>query len=218
MWLAGIAAANGNFLTVETTLWLYDVTQPDNKGVQTASTAGIPFTFVLGGGQAIAGFDQGLVGMRVGGERRLIIPPDLAFGAFGSSNVPPNTSVVFDVELLRVDEAPGFTITDLLVGTGAEAVDGSSVTVEYTGWVYDPTQPDNKGFQFDTSVGTPLAFVLGAGQVIPGWEQGLVGMRVGGERRLTIPPELAYGEGGNPDVGILSNATILFDVELVSVE
>lgn len=212
----GVAAANGNFLDVDYTLWLYDVAQPDNKGVQVESTGGTPFNFVLGGGQVIAGWEQGLVGMRAGGARRLIIPPALAFGTAGSNTVPPNTSLVFDIELRRVDEAPPFTITDLRAGTGAESADGNTLTVEYVGWVYDPTETDNKGLQFDASSGTPFSFVLGGGLVILGWEQGLLGMRVGGERRLIIPPELAYGAEGNGQ--ILPNATILFDVELLTVE
>jgi FKBP-type peptidyl-prolyl cis-trans isomerase FkpA len=90
--------------------------------------------------------------------------------------------------------------------------------VNYTGWLYDPGQAENKGRQFDSSVGRqPFAFRLGAGGVIRGWDQGLVGMRVGGQRRLVIPPELGYGAGGNPPA-IPSNATLVFDVELLDVQ
>lgn len=112
--------------------------------------------------------------------------------------------------------SPGFITTDLRVGTGAEAVDGSVVTVEYSGWFYDASQPEQKGVQFDTSVGrAPLTFTLGAGQVIAGWDQGVVGMRVGGMRRLIVPPSLAYGERR---IGLIPpNATLLFDVELIAV-
>jgi FKBP-type peptidyl-prolyl cis-trans isomerase FkpA len=113
--------------------------------------------------------------------------------------------------------SPSFTQTDLRQGTGTEAATGSVVTVEYTGWFYDTSQPDQKGVQFDTSTGRgPFSFTVGAGQVIAGWEQGIVGMRVGGVRRLIVPPSLAYG---SRRVGLIPpNATLLFDVELLAVE
>ncbi len=111
-----------------------------------------------------------------------------------------------------------FSQVDLRPGTGAEAIAGKRVTVNYTGWLYDAAQGDQKGRQFDTSVGKePFMFVLGSGQVIRGWEQGLVGMRVGGLRRLVIPPSLAYGSAGAAGV-IPPNATLVFDVEMLDVQ
>src|SRR5262249_42971946 len=81
-----------------------------------------------------------------------------------------------------------FSQTDLKVGTGADAVTGGALTVDYTGWLYDASRPDQKGVMFDTSIGkTPFTFTLGVGQVIKGWDQGVVGMKVGGTRRLVIP-------------------------------
>lgn len=111
-----------------------------------------------------------------------------------------------------------FSTRDLTVGTGQEAMNGDRVTVHYTGWLYDPNAPDNKGTQFDSSVsrGEPFVFVLGARQVIQGWDRGILGMRVGGRRVIVIPPELGYGEAGSPPV-IPSNATLLFEVELLSI-
>ncbi len=110
-----------------------------------------------------------------------------------------------------------FSQTDLRVGTGTEAAVGRTLTVNYTGWLYDPAQPESKGRQFDTSVGRgPFPFPLGGGRVIRGWDQGLVGMRVGGQRRLVIPPELAYGAQGNGPIP--PNATLMFDVELLDVQ
>ena len=112
-----------------------------------------------------------------------------------------------------------FSTTDLSVGTGVAAAAGRIVTVRYTGWLYDPTQPENKGRQFDSSgAGTLSPFTLGAGSVIRGWDQGLVGMRVGGRRRIVIPPELAYGAQGAGNGVIPPNATLVFDVELVNVQ
>jgi FKBP-type peptidyl-prolyl cis-trans isomerase len=99
---------------------------------------------------------------------------------------------------------------DLQVGSGAEATPGLSVEVHYTGWLLD-------GKQFDSSRGgEPFAFRLGGGQVIKGWDQGVVGMRVGGKRKLTIPPELGYGLRGFPGV-IPAQATLVFEVELLGV-
>ena len=109
-----------------------------------------------------------------------------------------------------------FTQTDVVVGTGDVAVDGASITVNYTGWLYDPTKPDNKGLQFDTTTGqSPFTFTLGAGNVIAGWDQGLVGMKVNGIRRLIIPPSLAYGGTRSGDIPPYS--TLVFDIQLVSV-
>ena len=107
-----------------------------------------------------------------------------------------------------------FTQTDLRVGTGTAASTGRFLTVNYTGWLYDPTRPDQKGTQFDSG---QYPFSLGSGTVIRGWDLGLVGMRQGGLRRLTIPPELAYGSAGSPP-RIPGNASLVFDVELLSVQ
>jgi FKBP-type peptidyl-prolyl cis-trans isomerase FkpA len=110
-----------------------------------------------------------------------------------------------------------FSQTDVRVGTGADAVTGSRVTVNYTGWLYNASQPDQKGAQFDSSIGQPeFSFTLGAGSVIAGWEQGVVGMKVGGLRRLVIPPALAYGAGRNGPIP--PNATLVFEIELLNVQ
>ena len=102
-------------------------------------------------------------------------------------------------------------IEDLEVGTGAKALPGKKVSVHYTGWLTD-------GKKFDSSVdrGRPFDFKLGAGQVIQGWDQGVAGMKVGGKRKLTIPPELGYGARGAGGV-IPPNATLLFEVELLGI-
>ena len=109
-------------------------------------------------------------------------------------------------------------ITDTTVGTGAEAVKGKTVVVHYTGWLYDPAAPSNKGKKFDSSVdrGQPFTFPLGAARVIKGWDEGVAGMKVGGKRTLVIPPGMAYGSRGAGGV-IPPDATLLFDVELLGV-
>jgi FKBP-type peptidyl-prolyl cis-trans isomerase FkpA len=118
-------------------------------------------------------------------------------------------------------ETVPFSQNDLVVGTGTEATSGKRVTVNYTGWLYDATKVDNKGTQFDTTVGrTPLPFTLGAGTLIRGFEQGVTGMKVGGQRRIVIPPSLAFGTTGVPNSTppIPPNATLVFDIELVDVQ
>ena len=107
-----------------------------------------------------------------------------------------------------------FSATDLVVGTGAEATLGRSVTVQFTGWLYHPNASQNRGPQIDTGVFGP--FVLGT-TVIQGWTQGLQGMRVGGTRRLVIPPELGYGATGRPPQ-VPGNSTLLFEVTLTNVQ
>ena len=112
---------------------------------------------------------------------------------------------------------PQFTSTDLVVGTGAQAAPGSLLTVHYTGWLYNPAEPENKGAIFDTSRGRdPFTFVVGIGDVIAGWDEGVPGMMAGGVRRLVIPPSLAYG--GFRNGPIPPNASLLFEIQLVSVE
>jgi FKBP-type peptidyl-prolyl cis-trans isomerase FkpA len=108
---------------------------------------------------------------------------------------------------------------DNQVGTGADAVSGRRVTVHYTGWLYDESKPDHKGKKFDSSRdrNEPFSFRLGGGEVIRGWDDGVAGMKVGGQRTLTIPPDLGYGQAGAGGV-IPPNATLLFDVELLDVK
>ncbi len=106
--------------------------------------------------------------------------------------------------------------TDLRIGSGDEAASGKSITVNYTGWLYDKQRPEQKGLLMDTSLGRdPFTFTLGAGQVIPGWDQGLPGMKVGGVRRLVVPPALGYGDSRNGPIP--PHSTLVFEVELLSV-
>ncbi len=111
--------------------------------------------------------------------------------------------------------AAGVTITDLKVGKGKPALEGSTVRVHYTGWLQDTSAPDGKGAKFDSSLdrNDPFLFPLGKQRVIRGWDLGVAGMQPGGKRRLVIPPELAYGARGAGGV-IPPNATLVFEVEL----
>ena len=112
-----------------------------------------------------------------------------------------------------------FTVTDLVVGSGNPAAAGNSVTVNYTGWLYNGGNPESKGTQFDTNVnpgGVPLPVTIGRSQIIPGFQQALLGMRVGGKRRVYIPSDLAYGPAGAGNGAIPPNAALVFELELLT--
>ena len=111
-----------------------------------------------------------------------------------------------------VTTASGLVYEELTVGTGAEAASGQRVTVHYTGWLTNGTKFDSSKDRDD-----PFEFHLGQGQVIKGWDEGVAGMKVGGKRKLTIPPELGYGARGAGGV-IPGNATLVFEVELLEVK
>lgn len=115
--------------------------------------------------------------------------------------------------------ASSFESEDLKLGSGEAIAPGREALVQYTGWLYEASAADHKGREFDSSrtSGQPFRFALGAGQVIKGWDRGVAGMKVGGMRRLIIPPELAYGDQGAGGV-IPPGATLLFEVELVGIE
>ena len=134
----------------------------------------------------------------------------LLVGTVGCNESTPTMSTVSD--------RAGLEITDVALGSGAEAVAGMQVSVHYTGWLYDQSAADNKGKKFDSSRdrGQPFQFPLGGGRVIKGWDQGVAGMKVGGQRTLVIPPSLGYGSRGAGGV-IPPNATLIFDVELLDV-
>lgn len=119
---------------------------------------------------------------------------------------------------------PGGTVAELqrievTTGEGTVAAAGDEVTVHYTGWLYDEAAPDHRGAEFDSSRthGEPFTFLLGAGRVIRGWDEGVAGMRVGGQRVLMIPPELGYGRKGAGGV-IPPQASLVFEVELLEVQ
>jgi len=187
-----------------------------------------PFSFTLGQGQVIAGWDEGIALMNEGGKALLIIPPELAYGEAGRGPIPSNATLTFEVELVEVvpaaasDAAPEveddsadaepaeIEYIEIEEGTGEQPAVGDFVYVHYTGTLED-------GTQFDSSEGgDPLPFILGQGQVIPGWDQGIALMKEGGKAQLIIPPELGYGPAGN-GANIPPNATLIFDVELVDV-
>lgn len=124
--------------------------------------------------------------------------------ACGSSPTSPSTPTTL-------------TTTDLQIGSGTEAAKGNTVAVHYTVWLYDASGTDKKGLQIETSRGgDPFSFVLGNGEVIAGWDQGVPGMRAGGVRRLVVPPALAYGDSRRN--AIPPNSSLVFEIELISVQ
>ncbi len=153
------------------------------------------------------GLDSAMRGMRVGGMRRIVVPPRLAFGNRKQGNIPSNSTIVYDVELRSVEL---FKREDVVVGTGDSAKINGNATVKYVGRL-------TNGNIFDASTtDNPFNFRLGQRAVIIGWDLGVLNMRVGGKRKLTIPSLLGYGTRGSPP-RIPANATLVFDIELVSV-
>ena len=128
--------------------------------------------------------------------------------------------LVFALTLTSYANAASETLTkiDVRIGKGEDAVAGKTVNVHYTGWLFDKTAPNNKGEKFDSSRDRPghFTFPLGAGRVIKGWDEGVQGMKVGGQRTLIIPSSMGYGSRGAGGV-IPPNATLIFDVELMGV-
>ena len=183
------------------------------------------FFVPIGMGAVIPGWDQGIVGMREGGRRVLITPPDLAYGSSGAgSSIPPDATLVFVVDLVAIlDLQPPaipeptqvgalLGVEDLVAGTGDPVESGDTVTVHYLGTLTD-------GTVFDASWrrGMPFTTTIGVGMVIPGWDQGIVGMREGGRRLLKIPSDLAYGERGS-GAAIPPDTPLLFVVDLIRIQ
>jgi peptidylprolyl isomerase len=197
----GASPASTDTVTVH-----YTGTLQDGTVFDASRQHGGPISFPLN--QVIKGWTEGVGSMKVGGTRKLIIPPDLGYGSRAQGSIPANSTLTFVVELLDI---PKVKTEDTQVGTGAEAVPGKQVSVYYTGKLED-------GTVFDSNVGQqPMSFVVAAGQMIPGFDQGVQGMKVGGKRTITIPPSLGYGEQGAGGV-IPPNATLIFEVELADVQ
>ena len=208
----GAEVQPSDFVMVHYTGWL---SVEGAKGEQFDSSVerGEPIGFPLGRSFVITGWEKGLPGMKIGGKRTLIIGPDLAYGAQGRPPViPPASTLIFDVEVVDI---PKVEVEILTEGTGAVAEAGDNLTVEYTGWVWEDGA---KGEQFDSSsnAGRPYNFTLGARMVIPGWDLGFEGLKVGTKARLIIPPVLAYGKRGSGPK-IPPDATLMFEVELVEI-
>lgn len=206
----------------------YTGTLTDGTTFDSSLDRGEPFRFTVGAGEVIRGWDEGVAGMAEGGTRTLLIPPELGYGSRAQGDIPPDSTLLFDVEMIDVNvredlpespaEVDDYVTTDsglqyavLAEGEGDTAAPGNFVGVHYAGWLED-------GTLFDSSLNPdrcePIVFPLGQGQVIRGWDEGVTGMQLGEKRQLVIPPELAYGPTGQGPIP--PGATLTFDVELVS--
>jgi peptidylprolyl isomerase len=222
----GTLAAKSSSVSTDFTIWVKTEAGYDYV---TSSVGSTPVNFVVGKGDTVfPGWEEGVTGMKVGGKRFLLIPSELGLGATGSGTViPPNATLVMEISLVGAHDpqvatkvadadykttASGLKYFDLKEGTGASPANGQTVVVQYTGWLQD-------GTQFDSSIdsGTPFSFVIGSGNVIPGWDEGLATMKIGGKRQLLIPPALAYGASGAGNT-IPPDATLIFEVELVEIK
>jgi len=186
-----------------------------------------PLSFPLGSGRVIKGWDEGISLMHVGDSALLVIPPEIGYGSRDMGVIPANSTLNFTVKLVKVQKPikpynvegldtisldSGLKYIRVHKGKGTAAKDGDRVYVHYSGYL-------SNGKKFDASYdrGQPIALVLGRHQVIPGWEMGLQGMKVGEKGRLIIPYQLAYGEQGRPPA-IPAKANLVFDIELMKIE
>jgi peptidylprolyl isomerase len=205
----GAIAEDGDVLTV-----LYHGTLADGKVFDTTQNRA-PFGFRLGARQVIPGWDQGMKGMRVGGKRKLVIPPELAYGNANSGEIPPNSTLTFEVELLRVDKKgakPQIQVRTTRQGEGKPVQKGDVLKLHYRGTFVN-------GHKFDASYDRkePFEITVGKTRLIQGFVKGIEGIQQGEKRRVVIPYELAYGENGRPPV-IPRMMALVFEIEAVSVK
>jgi FKBP-type peptidyl-prolyl cis-trans isomerase len=219
----GPVANKGDRVEVHYTGWLRNGAQFD-----TSRDKNYPFAFILGRREVIAGWDEGVQGMKQGGKRKLLIPSKLAYGEKGSPTmhgqpqaIPPNSDLTFEVELVCVYQLKpgGLYVGDLAVGQGAAAKKGDTAEIFYSGWVGNGVKYASK------TEGTPVAIEVGALNQAPGEgpqehtgiKRGIEGMKEGGRRKLIIPSDLAFGKEGLPP-HVSPGAEITLEIELVRVK
>jgi peptidylprolyl isomerase len=213
----GEVAEGGDRVSLHFSAWIQG-----GEFLTSTEEQGQPAIYTLGSDEVFLNeWDEAVVGMKVGGQRQLLITPEA-----GSAATPPGDTLILELELLEIVEPmvrtvvededyatteSGLRYYDIVMGDGETAEAGKTVSVHYTGWLLDSET------QFDSSLerGVPAEFILGLSQVIPGWDEGVAGMKVGGQRQLIVPPELAFGAEGRGRVP--PDTTLLFEVELLEV-
>ncbi len=181
-----------------------------------------PYFFGLGSKDAIAGLYEAVTNAKVGDEFEVFIPWEKAYGEKGLSelNIPGKQDLVFSVKVLNVARAGEeyvYDTVDTVVGSGAEVKNGDRVTIHYRGTYVNGKRFDNSRERGDIKAGgTPLRFKVGAGKVIQGIDAGIVGMKVGGKRRLTLPPLLVFGQGGYG--AVMGGQIAVFEIEVLKID
>ncbi len=235
----GRSVKNGDLVTVKFSVWVVKDSSDlfgnwDNDKskesdlVVSEKSDNPPMKFVLGSGMFIHGGDKGVVGMKVGGIRTIIIPPNLGYGNSKVGPIPPNSTLKLKVKLVNAKEQnltkqwvydstavkttkDGLKYVILNNGTGPKPTNGQLVVINYSGYL-------TNGIKFESTLdnGEAVAFRLGQHQVIPGLDEGVRFLSKGAKAKFFIPPSLAYGKNG---IGkIPPNATLIFDVEVVDIK
>jgi peptidylprolyl isomerase len=243
---AGAEVVEGDEIEAQYGGWLWDGTEFDSSW----SRGGVPLEATLKSGQLIDGWVQGLVGQTVGSQVLLVIPPELGYGETDMGAIPPDSTLIFVVDILSastpepfvaprasgepvtpVEGLPAVSLAEdgapsivplagseppaelvaqtLIEGSGPAVAEGNSVSVQYSGWLWDGTEFDSSW----SNGGEPVTFTLAQGQLIDGWVQGLVGQNVGSQVLLVIPPALGYGD---TDQGVIPpGSTLIFVVDII---
>jgi len=211
----GEGAKEGDMLTMLYRGTLADGTVFDGNmdDKQVAIPGKDPFSVVLGKTAVIQGWHKGLAGMKKNEVRKLSIPPSLGYGDKGQGEIPPNADLFFTVKCLDIVKAGEEMVIDIQnvkPGSGPEVKKGDKVTIHYVGTLLN-------GKQFDSSreKEEPLVFTAGMGEVVPGFDKAVLGMKKGGLRKVRIPPAAAYG--ADPTGGIPANSVLLFEIELLKI-
>lgn len=224
----GAECPPGAEVKIHYTGWL-----PNGTVFDSSKDRGQPATFPLG--NLIKGWQEGIPGMKPGGIRKLVISPEKGYGSQDSGKIPGGSTLIFEVELLEVvppkgpptgpgkpmsdgsnggsedpglkDLGNGLRYRDLKEGSGAPVPTGATVTIHYTGWLLQ----DGSVFDSSKDKGQPATFPLN--DLIKGWQKGIPGMKVGGIRKLVIPPELGYGRRAQPNIP--ANSALVFEIEML---
>jgi len=212
----GKGAENGDTLTMLYRGTLMNGTEFDGNMDDSGkpNLAKDTFALPLGMGQVIKGWDEGLVGIKEGEMRKLTIPSDLAYGPAGSGEkIPPNSPLIFTVKCLGIvhkGEEMVIDTKDVKVGIGPEVKKGDKISIHYVG-----TLLNGKKFDSSRDRKKPFEFTVGNAEVVPGVDKGVIGMKKGGIRNLTIPPMAAYG--ADPSNGLPANAVLKFEIEVLGI-